>query len=405
MSRFWRGKCLAWLLAAWALVITFALASCSAPGHDASQPPPSQSAPSAPSGQPAQPAQTAGSPPQQAAQPAPSTGSVGPSPPVGNTFPVAIHFLAVGQGDSILIQTASGDSVLVDGGPRDAGDFVVRYLRGQGVENLAYVVGTHPHEDHVGGLIQVLETFPVGIVIDSAVPHTTKTFETYVLTIKEKGIKYVAGRVGQSYRLGDLTLRVLWPEEPPPEEDLNACSVVLLVTAGDVKILLTGDLPSECESKVATPAQVLKVAHHGSNGSTSSAFLKTVKPGDAVICVGEDSYGHPAQETLKRLADAGVRIYRTDLQGTVVLTTDGKSYSFDKKPWEYKAAAGGGAVVPAPSGSGTKFVASKKSDKYHHPWCSAAKKISPANLVEFKSAAEARAAGYVPCKICKPPDR
>ncbi|MEW6049147.1 MAG: MBL fold metallo-hydrolase, partial [Bacillota bacterium] len=350
MSRSWCGRRLAWLLAVWLLVMGVALASCSAPRQEAAQPPPSQTAPSASPGQPAQPSQTAGPAPQQPAQPAPGAGPAAPPPPAGKTFPVSVHFLAVGQGDSVLIQTASGESVVVDGGPRDAGPGVVRYLKDRGVKELAYVVGTHPHEDHVGGLIRVLETFPVGTVIDSAVPHTTRTFETYLLTIKEKGIRYVAGRAGQVYRLGDLALRVLWPGEPPPEEDLNACSVVLLVTAGDVRILLTGDLPGDYEAKIATAAQVLKVAHHGSKSSTTSAFLRAVKPGDAVICVGDNPYGHPSQEALKRLADAGVRTNRTDLQGTVVLTTDGKTYSFDKKPWEYQAPAGPGGVAPAPSG-------------------------------------------------------
>ncbi len=399
-----RRNRLAWLLTVLVAVLAVALVSCSAPKQEVAPPPPSQGTETSP--QRGEPSGAAPPVPEQPSQSTPDSGTA-TSPPAlaGKTFQATVHFISVGQGDSILIQTASGESVLVDGGPRDGGSQVVKYLKGRGVKKLAYVVGTHPHEDHVGGLISVLESFPVGAVIDSAVPHTTRTFETYLLTIKEKGIKYLAGRAGQSYKLGDLTLQVLWPEEPPPEGDLNACSLVLLVSAGNVKILLAGDLPSEYESKVATAAQVLKVAHHGSKGSTSPAFLKTVKPGDAVICVGDNSYGHPAQETLKRLADAGARIYRTDLQGTVVLTTNGKTYSFDKKPWEYKAAAVGGAVAPVSPGGGAKLVASKKSDKYHYPSCSAAKKISPANLVEFKSAAEARAAGYVPCKICKPPER
>lgn len=380
------------VLAVWAVLLALWLGSCSLQGQDVTRPPvPSQSA-AQPSGEPASPV------------PGTETGGQPSSAPAANTFTVSVHFVAVGQGDCILIQTASGESVLVDGGPRSAGSEVVRYLRGRGVKKLAYVVGTHPHEDHIGGLISVLESVSVDAVIDSAVPHTTRTFETYLLTIKEKSVRYVAGRAGQTYRLGDLTLRVLWPEEPPPEEDLNACSVVLLVAAGDVRVLLTGDLPGRCEDKIKTAAQMLKVAHHGSKSSTSSAFLKAVRPGDAVICVGENPYGHPAAETLKRLADAGVRIYRTDLQGAVVLTTDGKTYSFDKEPWEYRVPPGSGAAAPAASGQG-KFVGSRKSDRYHYPWCSAAKKISPANLVEFRSAAEARAAGYVPCGICKPPEK
>lgn len=243
------------------------------------------------------------------------------------------HFIDVGQGDSILLETPSA-TVLIDGGPRSAGDTVVQYLVRRGIEHLDLVIGTHPHEDHIGGLIPVLQQFSVSTVIDAGVPHTTRTFDDYLSAIERAvesgGTDYqVPG--GQRITLGDLTLRILGPNEDLGS--LNDNSVVARVDYGDISFLFTGDAEAAAEEHLLrigadVDVDVLKVAHHGSRTSTSVPFLREATPSLAIIGVGADNrYGHPTEEVLSRLAEAGVEVFRTDRHGTVVVQTCGRDIS------------------------------------------------------------------------------
>ncbi len=247
-----------------------------------------------------------------------------------------VHFIDVGQGDAVFLD-APGKDLLVDGG--DRGYTVVNYLEGLGVDSLDLVIGTHPHADHIGGLINVMEEVPVGEIIDPGVLHTTETYEDYIDIIDSKNITYTEGRVGMEWDLGaGITMQVIHPRSPS-EDHLNNASIVTRVTYGEVSFMLTGDAEQEAEQEILNrdynlDSTILKVGHHGSSTSTTRAFLDAVSPELAVIMCGQDNpYGHPHDETLASLKQAGIDIYRTDLQGTIVITTDGETYEVNKEPW------------------------------------------------------------------------
>lgn len=322
---------------------------------------------------------------------------------------LAVHFIDVGQGDAILIQTPQ-QNILIDAG--DRGNTIVNYLKTQGVTSLDLVIGTHPHADHIGGIINVLQSFPVKEVIDPGVVHTSKTFEDYLTLIDEKNINFTEGRTGITRDLGSgAKMEILHPSSPSSSH-LNDASIVAKVTFGQVSFMLTGDAEQASEGQILLQSQVqptstiLKVGHHGSRTSTTTAFLKAVNPKVAVIMVGKgNTYGHPHEETLQKLADAGVDIYRTDIHGTIVITTDGQTYDINvKQPYQYVP-----QKVPEPEPKDEpgavqgQYVGSKSSDKYHYPNCSYVNQIKPENITWFSSIEQAISAGYVGCKGCNPP--
>lgn len=332
------------------------------------------------------------------------------------------HFIDVGQGDSELIQFA-GKNILIDAGDQDAGPRVESYLRSHEITALDLVVATHPHDDHIRGLIPLLKDFPIKQVLDSGQSHTTQTFSTYLNLIDQKNIPFETAQRGQTIDLDPaIKIEVLSPPSTLFQDDLNQNSIVLKITYNKVSFLLMGDAGIEAENSLLSSgydlkSTVLKVGHHGSSSSTSSGFLAKVQPEIEIIEVGAgNDYGHPSQKTLSALQNTGSQIYRTDTNGNIVVTTDGLTYSVttEKQSWNTASAtpkatastvtwpAGPVATTTATSSQGP-FVGSSKSDKYHYPSCSAAKKIKAANLVTFSSSAEARAAGYIPCGICHPP--
>ncbi|HUM58921.1 MAG TPA: ComEC/Rec2 family competence protein [Bacillota bacterium] len=245
-----------------------------------------------------------------------------------------VHFLDVGQGDSILIQFPDGRNMLVDAGGNDDASTVVNYLKKTGVKRLDYLIGTHPHEDHIGSLDTVINSFQIGEVFMPKVTHTTRTFQDVLEAIDRKGLQINPARAGVTIMEdGMLAARILAPCGEKYDE-LNDYSAVIMLTCGEVSFLLTGDAEALSEKEIlasgaSIKADVLKVGHHGSSSSTSAAFLKAVGPRYAVISVGaENDYGHPHQATLDRLKKQNVEVIRTDKQGTIIFTTDGKELSF-----------------------------------------------------------------------------
>lgn len=242
-----------------------------------------------------------------------------------------VHYIDVGQGDSILIQTPENRNILIDGGEKSQGSFLKGYLEKQGVKHLHMVIGTHPHADHIGGLGFILENFPTDLVILPPVAHTTKTFEDLLSTIDQKNILLRPTPSSEPYLFEDnLSLEFLSPHRDF-QDQLNNWSVVLKLTYVDHRFLFTGDIESAAEtvliqnySSETLSVDVLKVPHHGSSTSSSVPFLEAATPRISVISSGkENPYGHPHKETVERLSNFSPFLYRTDLQGTVLLKSDG----------------------------------------------------------------------------------
>ena len=249
---------------------------------------------------------------------------------------LSVHFIDVGQGDSILIQTA-GQNVLIDAGDPDHAETVVDYLFSQGVKRIDLLAATHPHADHIGGMADVLRKFPVDKVLFSEVPGeilpTTRTYEILLDTIADKGLRITRAKTGMQYALGEgAVLTLLGPVEHDREE-LNDTSLVFRLDYGETTFLFTGDAEKESENSLLEVydagelrADVLKLGHHGSSTSSQAKFLRAVNPSAAVASCGyENSYGHPHAEILRRLDSFGIMLYRTDRDGTVVFCSDGVS--------------------------------------------------------------------------------
>jgi len=254
--------------------------------------------------------------------------------PVHVAGQLKVHCVDVGQGDCILIQAPDGRNMLVDAGGEDSAESVVRYLVRNGVNRIDTLVITHPHMDHIGGLAKVLEQFGVARILDAGCPHGSQTYQNVLSAIESRKIDYQLATPTAELQVGkEVDVEILWPPtgySPAGESGLNNGSVVMRVDYGDVSVLLAGDVQREAEGRLLAShrnlrATILKVAHHGSEDSTSNEFLQVVKPAYAVISVGAGNpYGQPARVTLRRLAAAGARVFRTDVHGSVVFTTDGR---------------------------------------------------------------------------------
>lgn len=278
-----------------------------------------------------------------------------------------VSFIDVGQADSILIQTPNGKNMLIDAGNNDDGNKVVSYLKNMGITQLDIIAGTHPHEDHIGGLDTVINMFKVGKIYMPKVTSTTQTFQDVVTAINNKGMTIAAPIPGEVVDLdSDVNLEILAPNGDS-YEDLNNYSIVFKLTYGSKSFLFTGDTEDVSEKEMLSggydlKADVLKVGHHGSNSSTTSEFLSAVAPKYAVISVGKgNTYGHPTQTTLDKLKNAGITVYRTDELGTIVATCDGNNITFSTKPGSYNGGSGtgtndGGVVPPVTTNKNIQII-------------------------------------------------
>ncbi len=254
--------------------------------------------------------------------------------PTADTGNMTVSFLDVGQGDSILIQTPDHKTILIDAGIAEQGETVVTYLKQADVDEIDYLIGTHPHEDHIGGFFTVLQSISVKQYIQPEIRSYDLSDnilnKNLILELNKRSIPIINVKSGDKLISSDTyTVEVLSPAEGALFEDLNDYSLILKLTYGKISFLLTGDAGYTAELEILSrdlAADVLKIGHHGSFGSTCTAFLEAVDPEIAVISVGADNeHNHPNHYVMDRLNDYGISVYRTDQDGTVSFTTDGRS--------------------------------------------------------------------------------
>ena len=239
---------------------------------------------------------------------------------------LSVHYLDVGQGDSIFIELPNKKCMLIDAGENMYGKSITEYINNLGYTNIDYLVATHPHADHIGSMAYVVNHNDIGEIYMPKVATTTKTYEKLLTAISDKGLKVKSAKAGMNIvDDGDFSIDILAPVTIE-EDDLNDCSIILKMNYKGDSFLFLGDAEKkELETVTADmSAEVLKVGHHGSRTSTTKALLEEVNPKYAVISLGKDnSYGHPHKSTLELLDEFNVETYRTDQDGTIVISTEG----------------------------------------------------------------------------------
>lgn len=346
---------------------------------------------------------------------------------------LTVRFLDVGQGDSALI-TCDGESMLVDGGGASESSKLYSVLKKQGITQLRYIVATHPDADHIGGLPGALRCASCETLLTPTLTSDKAVFRKLTQKCREQKTTVRVPAEGEELSLGSAVIRILGPTDELPD-DTNNNSIVFRLEYGDTSFLFTGDA-EQLEQQLIMhneydelQADVVKMPHHGSSNAASTAFLNAVDPDYAVIsCKKGNSYGHPHEETMELLKSHGTVVYRTDLQGDIVCTSDGKSVSFTtakstetdryvsgsefatagtagKKTGE-SASASAGTSAGAEGTAASKaqdYVVNRNTGKFHDPSCSSVKKMKESNKLPVRATREELIAdGYSPCGNCRP---
>ena len=335
-----------------------------------------------------------------------------------------IDFINVGQGDASLIQ-CDGHYMLIDGGSNKQSSLIYSYLKQRSISYIDVMVASHADADHIGGLSGALNYARIGTAYCSVTQADTKTFKSFEKYLAAQGKSITVPAAGDTFDLGSAKVTVLGPVKASSND--NNSSLVLRIVYGNTSFLFTGDAETEEEESIINSgcqleSTVLKVAHHGSKSSSGYRFLREVSPQYAVISVGKDnSYGHPTEDVLSRLRDADVKIYRTDMQGHIICTSDGNTVSFEpQKNADADTLAGAGAgqksnktisaavesseqAVQNTAPQEETYVLNTNTKKFHHPNCKSVNQMKDKNKEIFTgSRDDVIARGYVPCKNCNP---
>ena len=313
-----------------------------------------------------------------------------------------IHFLDVGQGDAAVV-LCDGKAMLIDGGSPGCSSLLYAYLSDTlGLRHIDYMIVTHPHDDHIGGLSGALNACSVGVVFSPVTSYESDAFASFLKYVERQGLRLTVPNPGQTLALGSATVQFLSPFQE--YENVNDTSIILRIIYGQTSFIFAGDAESAAERDLvetgnAQPATLLKVGHHGGATSTSHPFLEAILPQYAVISVGaENAYGHPTEETLARLANTRATIYRTDLHGHILCRSDGQSLTFATQ-----TNVGPFAFAPEPQSAGeSPYIGNRNSMKFHSADCPSVNDMNEENKVAIATREEALALGYAPCKRCNP---
>lgn len=366
---------------------------------------------------------------------------------------MAVHFFDVGQGDSEFIEFPNGTTMLIDGGEIEMGERVISNIKALGYNSITYVVATHPHSDHIGGLITVLNTFDVETVYMPNVTTNTSIFEKLLYVLENKDCKVVEAKSGVNVIDEENLFAEFVAPVSKKYKNLNDYSAVLKVKYGKTSFLFTGDAEKTSENEITADirADVLKVGHHGSNSSSTKKFVERVNPKYAIFEVGDNnSYNHPNDDIVKRYEEFGAEIFRTDENGNITIKSNGKdlavitndtfsnsnvsnnsnaeetkeninSNSADKNTnnnqnnnskedsvnssKKDEISNDDSSKENSSSSSNYKWVLNTKSKKIHTPQCNSVSKISSSNSkTSNKTISELQKEGYSCCKVCNPSD-
>lgn len=354
-----------------------------------------------------------------------------------------VHFIDVGQGDAALVKCGDA-AMLIDAGENDKGTLVQNYIRKQGIKSLDYLIVTHPHSDHCGGADVIVTKYDIDTIIMPNYAADTASYRDVIQALDGKNYRVTEPVAGDVYKLGDAEFTIVAPNSGDYGDNANNYSVGILLEHGGNKFLFTGDAEEEAEEDIAAngmdiSADVLKIGHHGSRTSSSKEFMDAVSPEYAVISCGEDNeYGHPHAATLNTLRGMGVKVFRTDEQGSLIAVSDGKKITWNAAPsdtWKAGEPTGSGAVSsgtgknaadtgndkaadksagteqstapaeevkqPAPQDTqGLTYVLNVKTKKFHIPSCSYLPTSNRKDSTQSRE--EIVSQGYEPCKKCNP---
>jgi competence protein ComEC len=337
---------------------------------------------------------------------------------------LTVHFLDVGQGASTLIQLGD-QTMLIDGGGPEKSSFVVSYLKDLTLETIDVIVATHYDEDHINGLVGVLTQFTVDSVYDCPFPTDTRACRSFKRIIEEKSIDEKVPELGDSFPFGDARVTFVAPREYG-HDDSNDDSIALMLEYGQIRFLITGDSSADAEQTLLDQdlkCDVLLAMHHGSNVSNSKSFLSAAAPDFVVISCGqENTYEHPGDETLSRIQNIGAHLFRTDIQGTIICTSDGESISWLDDPCnDFTPGMPGGEPTETSMEKSTTATTAESDDtdetdetsqtyvlnlntkKFHYPDCSSVDQMAEKNKkIVTWSRDEIIEKGYVPCMNCDP---
>ena len=326
----------------------------------------------------------------------------------------AVHYIDVGQGDAALV-LCDDKTMLIDGGKPHASSIIYTYLKNLNIDYLDYIVASHADDDHIGGLSAPLAKMKVGNVLAPETEADTRSYESLKNKTAEQGLTIAHPKPGESLDFGSSTIEFYGPITES-ESDRNNGSIVMKIIYGDTSFLFTGDAEREEEQEILSAgydlsATVLKVGHHGSKNSTTYPFLREIMPKYAVISVGDNNYGHPTEDTLSRLRDADVKVYRTDMQGDIVATSDGKTVTVTTKknnnaqtnPTENEKSTSVQSAENAANQEICEYIGNANTKKFHYPDCGVVSQMKEKNKVYLNCTRdEAIKDGYTSCGRCNP---